>query len=358
MTTSRMAFMSVLVAAVVLIGSRHPVAAQSASKPAASPPPASSPAPAAASSAPAADAAGLRPIRVAVFDFEVVKGVDLDPAALTDQINVSLAAVKGVTIVNRDQIQKVADEHKASLAGVIDSDSAVQLGKFLAAQYVIVGRASKIDQTNSLLVKIVDVTTTVQTTVSAKALASSGVSALIGNLNDAMTPKIKELQKPQAAAADDPAFAKLTAAAKPLESKVILVDISETHINRPLADPAAQMAVANRLRSLGVEVMIPKDPPDGWKKSLLETGKFADKKVDYMVEGEGTSAYATQMQGIVSCRARVELRVIALPGRNITKTDKGIGAKADMVEALAAKAALEDAGVKAIDSIILHWSGK
>ena len=335
-----------LLGVALLIASASVASAQSTTRPATAP---------ATASRPAAGAQELRPIRVAVFDLEVLKGVELDSAALTDQINSSLAGIKGVTIVNRDQIKKVAGEHKASLAGVIDSDSAVQLGKFLAAQYVIVGRASKIDQTHHLLVKIVDVSTTVQTTVSAKAQAAGGVSALIENLNSTMGPKIKELQKPMRTPADDPAFAKVTEAAKPLVNKVFLVDISETHINRPLADPAAQMAVANRLRSVGVEVIIPKDPPEGWKKSLLETGKFGDKKVDYMVEGEGTSAYAAQMEGIVSCRARVELRVIAVPGRNVTVTDKGIGAKADLVEALAAKAALEEAGVKAIDAILLRW---
>jgi hypothetical protein len=352
MTTSRFAAAMSALGIAILAASVSLAPAQSTTKPALAAGAATQPAGAAATAAP------LRPIRVAVFDFEVLKGIDLEPAALTDQVNGSLAALAGVTIVNRDQIKKVADEHKASLAGVIDSDSAVQLGKFLAAQYVIVGRASKLDQANSLLVKIVDVSTTVQTTISAKAPAAGGASALIESLNTNLAPKVKELQKPVKSPADDPAFAKLTAAAKPLVSKVFLVDISETHINRPLVDPAAQMAVANRLRSLGVEVLIPTEAPDGWKKSLLETGKFGDKKVDFMVEGEGTSAYAAQMEGLISCRARVELRVIAVPGRNVTLTDKGIGAKADLVEALAAKAALEEAGVKGIDAIVMRWPAK
>ncbi|HUT56481.1 MAG TPA: hypothetical protein VNA25_01250, partial [Phycisphaerae bacterium] len=105
----------------------------------------------------------LRVIRVAVFDFDVLKGVDLEPAALTDQINAMLAEMPGVTIVNRDQIKKVADEHKMVLAGLVDNASAAQLGKFLSANYVIVGRASRIGQTNYLVLKIVDVATTVQT---------------------------------------------------------------------------------------------------------------------------------------------------------------------------------------------------
>ena len=132
------------------------------------------------------------------------------------------------------------------------------------------------------------------------------------------------------------------------------MDVTETHVNRPLADPAAQMAIANRLKTLGLEVIVPKDPVDGWKKSLLETGRYGEQKVDFLLEGEGASAYAAEMQGMISCRARVELRLIAVPGRNVAVSDKGVAAHVDLVETLAAKAALEDAGLQACDAVILQ----
>jgi len=297
--------------------------------------------------------ANPRPIRVAVFDFDVLKGVDLEPAALTDQVNTMLAAMDKVTIVNRDQIKKVADEHKMALSGLVDTASAAQLGKFLAANYVIVGRASKIGQTNYLVLKMIDVGTTVQTTVSAKAATEAGLEALLERLKGELAPRVRELQKPQPTV-EDAALAKVRQAAKLLAGKVILVDVSETHVNRPLADPAAQMAIANRLKTLGIEVIVPKDPVDGWKRSLLETGRYGNKKVDFLLEGEGTSAYAAEMQGMISCRARVELRLIAVPGRNVTITDRGVAARVDLVESLAAKAALEGAGANALDAVILQ----
>jgi hypothetical protein len=297
--------------------------------------------------------AEMRDIRVAVFDFDVLKGVDLDPAALTDQVNSMLSGLEKVTIVNRDQIKKVADEHKMALAGLVDSASAAQLGKFLSANYVIVGRASRIGQTNYLVLKIVDVGTTVQTTVSAKATAEKGLEALLERLRGDLAPQVRELQKPLKGE-DDAALAKVRQAAKGLAGKVVLVDVSETHVNRPLRDPAAQMAIANRLKAIGIDVIVPKDPVDDWKKSLLETGKYGDKKVNFLLEGEGTSAYAAEMHGMISCRARVELRLIAVPGRSVTINDKGVAARVDLVEALAAKAALEDAGAGALDAVILQ----
>jgi len=299
--------------------------------------------------------ADLRTIRVAVFDLDVLKGVEMEPAALTDQINTMLSALDKVAIVNRDQIKKVADEHKMILSGLVDSTDAAKLGKFLSADYVIVGRASKIGQTNYLVLKIVDVGTTVQTTVSAKAATENGPEALLARLKAALEPQVRELQKPLPVE-DAAALARVRQAAKSLAGKVVLVDVTETHVSRPLADPAAQMAIANRLKALGIEVIVPKDPVNDWKKSLLETGKYGDKKVDLLLEGEGTSAHAAAIEGLISCRARVELRLIAVPGRNVTVSDKGVAARVDLVESLAAKAALEDAGVSALDATILQYS--
>ena len=307
--------------------------------------------PAYSTTKPAGEKAKLRPIRVAVFDFDVLKGVDLAPAALTDQINTMLAALDQVTIVNRNQIKKVADEHKMALSGLVDAASAAKLGKFLSADYIIVGRASRIGQTDYLVLKIIDVSTTVQTTVSVKATAEKGVEALLESLQGLLKPQIVKLQRPLPPEVDA-ALAKLRQAAKPLAGKVFLLDVTETHVNRPLADPAAQMAIANRLKSVGIEMVVPKDPVGGWKRSLLETGKYGQHKVDFLLEGEGTSAHAAEIQGIVSCRARVELRLIAVPGRIVSVSDKGVAARVDLVEALAAKAALEDAGINAADVVI------
>ena len=293
----------------------------------------------------------LRPIRVAVFDVDILKGVDVEGPAITDQMGTMLSAMPQVTVVNRDQIKRVADEHQIALSGLVDTSSAVKLGKFLSAQYIIVGRASKIGQTFYLVLRIVDVETTVQTTVSAKASAESGFGAVLQRLDEPLTADIRRLQRP-VAEFEDTTLVELRKLAQPLLGKVLLVSVEETHVGRPLRDPAAQMAIMQRLRNLGISVIVPKDPVDGWKESLLQTGRYGDKKVDYLLEGEGTSAFAAQIQGLTSCRARVELRLIPVPGRAIDVSDRGVAAGVDLVEALAAKTALEEAGTQAADALI------
>ena len=289
-------------------------------------------------------------IRIAIFNFECVEGVDAKPQALTDHVTTVLSTMENVQLVDREQLAKVAEEQKIALSG-IDAASAAKVGRFVSAQYVLVGRASKIGQTNYLVVKVIDTETTKQTTVAAKAPVEDGVNKLLGNLETPLTEKVGKLRGNK----DDDGAARLEELKKrfkPLAGKTFLVEVSEEHVNRPLRDPAAQMAIAKHMRDLGMTVIVPEKPVVGWKEHLLETGKYGDKEVDYLVAGEGVSANAGQIQGLVTCRARVELRIVPVPGREVAASDSGAAAAVDLVEALGAKSALEEAGVQSADATL------
>jgi hypothetical protein len=58
------------------------------------------------------------------------------------------------------------------------------------------------------------------------------------------------------------------------------------------------------------------------------------------------------VQGLTSCRARVELRIVGVPGRSVDVTDRESGSAVDLVEALAAKTALEEGAKLAIDATL------
>lgn len=292
-----------------------------------------------------------REIRLAVFDLDVIEGTQIDPRALTDQVVAMLSTLPKVKLVDRSHLTKVASEHQISLSGLVNNDAAVRLGKFVSAQYVVVGRASRIGQTNYIVLRVIDVETTVQTTVATKSSAADGPTAVIERLQKPLAANIRMLQAP-VRKKDDKKLAALRRLAKPFVGKVVLIQISEEHINRPLNDPAAQMVVAQRLKSLGISTIVPIEPMVGWKEDLLATGKYNEKKADYLLEGEGMSGFAARLHGLTGCRARVELRLIKLPGREVTASDRGVASGADLVEALAAKKALEEAGVQACDAVI------
>jgi hypothetical protein len=290
---------------------------------------------------------GASEIRIAVFPLDAAEGFAVDSKALTDQVTTILAGVGNVKLIERAELSKASDEQKIALAGLADSGSAVKLGKFVNAQFVVTGKGSRLNQTNHIVLKIINVETSGLTIVAAKATVEGGPDQLIGRLETSLIEGVAKLKK--TADTPDTSLAELKKLVKPLAGKVFLLDVSEQHVNRPLADPAAQVAIANRLRALDLTVIIPKDPVAGWKQHLLETGKYGEKKVDYLLEGEGLSGLAGQVQGLTSCRARVELRIIGVPGRSVDVTDKGVAAGVDLVEALAAKTALEEAGKQAAD---------
>jgi len=166
-----------------------------------------------------------------------------------------------------------------------------------------------------------------------------------------LTHKIAQLQKPLTIE-ERSNLDRIKKLAAFMEGKTILLDIPEKHLSRPLTDPAATMAISHHLQSLGARVVIPKDPLDGWKAALLDTGMYRDQKVNYLLEGDAVSSFAAEIQGLVSCRARVELRLIPLPGHKVQVIERGVDSHVGLVEAFAAKAALEKAGVQAMDALI------
>jgi len=291
---------------------------------------------------------GPSELMIAVFNLETPDGFGIDSKALTDQVTTTLSGIDNVHLIERADLSKASDELKISLSGLGDTASAVKLGKFVNAQYLVVGRGNKIDQEKHIALKIINVETTRLVTVVAKADAAEGNKKLLDRLEGALKEGVAKLKK--SADAGDPALIELRKLIKPLAGKVFLVDVSEEHVNRPLRDPAAQVAIANRLKALDLPVIVTKDPVVGWKQHLLETGKYGEKKVDYLIEGEGISGLAGNVQGLTSCRARVELRIVGVPGRTVDVTDRETGAAVDLVEALAAKTALEEGAKLAIDA--------
>jgi hypothetical protein len=289
-------------------------------------------------------------LQIAVLNLETPDGFGIDSKALTDQVTTILAGIGNVRLIERADLSKVADEHKISLSGLGESATAVKLGKFVNAQYIVAGGGRKFDQEKHISLKIIDVETTRLVIVPAKATVEEGNQKLLERLEGSLKEGVSKLKKNPDAT--DTALAELRKIVKPIAGKVFLVDVSEEHVNRPLRDPAAQVAIANRLKALDLAVVVTKDPVVGWKQHLLETGKYGDKKVDYLIEGEGVSGLGGNVQGLTSCRARVELRIVGVPGRSVDVTDRGTGAGADLVEALAAKTALEEGAKLAIDATL------
>ncbi|GJM24864.1 MAG: hypothetical protein DHS20C16_12790 [Phycisphaerae bacterium] len=288
------------------------------------------------------------PIRLAVFDVQVDKKLPVTSEAATDRVLALCGIQTNVTLVDRAELSRVASEQKMSLSGLTDAGEGVKLGGFVAASHILVGRLSTIGQSNYLILKLVDVETTEQKVISLRSHASDSPDKLFDPLEKKLADALNIM--PTKETPDDGADLKQFAAW--LQGSTVLVDISEKHINRPLPDPSSAVVAFNMLGKLGINVVMPNSPPAGWKDALLSSGQFQEAKVDYLLEGEGLSSFATELRGLTSCRARVELRLVPVPGRNVMITEAGIGAEVDLAEALAAKAALEEATREAVTKMI------
>ena len=176
------------------------------------------------------------------------------------------------------------------------------------AQYIVTGRASKIGQTFYLVLKIVDVETTEQTTVSAKAAAESGFAGCLTAFpNRCLRPSANSnVLWPRPA---DTALAELRKLAQALASKVVLVSVDETHVGRPLRDPAAAWRPSRAASQPGLHGDRAQRPRNRLEGVALANRPIWRQEGRFPAEGEGTSAFAAQLQGLTSCRARVELRI-------------------------------------------------
>lgn len=118
-------------------------------------------------------------VRMGVMKFlNRAEGVtDQQAAAVGDIFARMLTNSKSIAVIERDQLEAIASEHRLSVSGLVDADSAVRIGKIAGCQYMLLGAvtnlAKKGTQTNLWLwgqtnqeatatidVRVVDVETT------------------------------------------------------------------------------------------------------------------------------------------------------------------------------------------------------
>jgi TolB-like protein len=97
----------------------------------------------------------------AVLDFKAISGLTKqEAAALTSKFAYSFAQTNQYVVVERNQMENILKEQDFSMSDVCNgSECAVEIGKLLSAEKMIVGDIGKIGETYSVTVKLIDVTT-------------------------------------------------------------------------------------------------------------------------------------------------------------------------------------------------------
>lgn len=102
--------------------------------------------------------AGNKP-SVAVLDFESMGTEDYLGKAVSEIMRTALVSNKSYRVVERAQISKALSEQKFQKSGIIDDKSAVELGKVLGADLIVVGSVVKIGNAYTINSRMIDVKT-------------------------------------------------------------------------------------------------------------------------------------------------------------------------------------------------------
>lgn len=78
---------------------------------------------------------------------------------IADALRIGLEDKEDIKVVERMQLEKILEEQKLGLSGLIDSKSAVEVGKLLGAKYLLTGSFFVLNETIRIIIKFVDVET-------------------------------------------------------------------------------------------------------------------------------------------------------------------------------------------------------
>jgi TolB-like protein len=95
--------------------------------------------------------------RVVVMEFETIGVAEKHVGrAITEKIVSELVATNRYTVVERTQVEKILQEQKLQLSGLVDEATAVEIGHLLGAELLAMGSISQIGQTYNVIIRFVD----------------------------------------------------------------------------------------------------------------------------------------------------------------------------------------------------------
>ena len=90
-------------------------------------------------------------VRVGVVRFDIrANGVSRQQAdAITDEFARMLANSRSIAVIERERLDSIGQEHRLNMSGLIDSRTAVEIGRFAGLQYIITGAVTQFATSSS-----------------------------------------------------------------------------------------------------------------------------------------------------------------------------------------------------------------
>ena len=278
-------------------------------------------------------------LTVAVFDFESreesVKSLGPQVATL---VNVHLSAEPEIIMVERAELEKVLSEHELSLSGNVSVDTAARVGHLTGAKVLVTGRVFKAGNELLIVGKIIGT----ETSRVYGELVKGGEDASIAELSADLAKKVaatvteKGTTLVAKVVSRDERIANLRKALDGKKLPVLRISVSERHFGQRTVDPAAETEFGKVAQECGFE--------------LADTG--SDLKENVEISGEAFSEFGMRKGNLISCKARVEIKVRDKATGNLITVDRQHSVAVDIGEQSAAKTALQNAALELAERIL------
>ncbi|MEW6303292.1 MAG: CsgG/HfaB family protein [Verrucomicrobiota bacterium] len=272
-------------------------------------------------------------LTVAVFDFESRdEGMkDLGPKAAT-LVNAYLSAEGNLITVERAELEKALGEQELGLSGTVSPETAAKVGNLTGAKVLVTGRIFKVDKETMMVAKIIGTETSRVYGEVVKGAGAAGIDGMAGEMAKKIAKVVEQKGETLVAKVEtrDQKVERLKKSLKGDKRPVVFVKITEMHFGARTIDPAAETEMSYYLKESGF--------------ALVDANATLKPELEFI--GEAFSEYGMRKGNLVSCRARVELKVIEKATGKLLVVDRQTSVGVDLSEQTAAKTALQSAAAE------------
>lgn len=280
-----------------------------------------------------------QPLTVAVFDFEAREELGRDfGKEVSTLVSAHLSGNPAIWTVERAELDRLLAEQALGLGGLADPATAAKVGQFTGAKVLVTGRAFRAGNELLLVAKVIGTETSRVYGEVAKAAKDAPVTGpaeeLAAKIAATVTAKADTLVAKVVTRADR--VTALKSALKTDRRPSVSVKIPEVHFGTPAVDPAAQTELALLFKEVGCEL----------------ADDQSAKPAELEITGEAFREVGLRRAGLVSCRARVEIKVRDRATGKVLLAERQMSVAVDVGEQIAAKRALQDAAAELAERII------
>ncbi len=231
--------------------------------------------------------------------------------------------------MERAELEKALGEQELGLSGTVTTESATKVGQLTGAKVLVTGRVFKVDKDTMIVAKVIGTETSRVYGEMVKGGASVSIADLATDLAKKIAATVGEKGSTLVAKVETPEerLERIRASLKGDKRPVLGIKIAERHINGPTIDPAAETELGKIAGDCGFKLADD-------KTSL---------KADIEITGEALSEFGMRKGNLVSCKARVEIKVRERMSGNLLFVDRQTSVAVDLTEQVAAKTALQTA---------------